>query len=449
MKSEFSYDIFDRQLDALLSMGCIVVDTWDDCDTLEMLLNIKSLCLKASRLCLMADEDWNRQQNGFYFSRIADNKKMLKALEILVTAKAMPLISNVLNEVRVNRTIKTRVWAEQNTDPLAMLPKLSEFIVDDEVNEAEWDELMTKVAELSVFIRPSVPQLADAEINPVLCIILLLEFFSNLCYLCYHFRRTTALCQKEVPEEESGIYMQRLIHYYSNSEEGKNELKRFKAALLFDNDNMLSISLLEEQRKALRKEVPEVFQLCFMENHGDLAAIGREFNSISCGIDERLTFIAVLAKWQMLTMDIENIKHPERIEPEIENGVFCTMLHDSHIDMKELREKIASMVQHVSKKNHWFCVWSVLKYRNLLCTDNFKAFATQMMLPDWFGNMPEHLHFSTDTLSEYSGYFTENLFTCWNNDDYEIYKKRYGKNKWGKSLCSNFKNLCERMNAEF
>lgn len=102
MKSEFSYDIFDRQLDALLSMGCIVVDTWDDCDTLEMLLNIKSLCLKASRLCLMADEDWNRQQNGFYFSRIADNKKMLKALEILVTAKAMPLISNVLNEVRVN-----------------------------------------------------------------------------------------------------------------------------------------------------------------------------------------------------------------------------------------------------------------------------------------------------------------------------------------------------------
>lgn len=109
---------------------------------------------------------------------------------------------------------------------------------------------------------------------------------------------------------------------------------------------------------------------------------------------------------------------------------------------------IASMVQHVSKKNHWFCVWCVLKYRNLLCTDSFKAFATQMMLPEWFGSMPENLHFTTDNLSEYSGYFTENLFTCWNNEDYEIYKKRYNKNKWGKNLCRTFKNLCERMNAE-
>lgn len=308
---------------------------------------------------------------------------------------------------------------------------------------------MSKIEEMSLFLKQYLPQPEYPEANPLLCVLMLFEYFTHLCYLLYHFQRATALCQKDVPEEESGIYLQRYIHYYNNSEEGQNELKRYKTALLFDNNNMLSIPLLEAERRALRKEVPEVFQLCFMENYNDIDAMGREFNRISCGIEERVAFIEILAKWQMLTMGIENMKHPERIEPEIENKVFCTMLHERHINMKDLRRKIESMVQHVKKKNHWFCVWSVLKYRNLLCTENFKAFATQMMHPDWFGNLPEHLHFSTDTLSEYSGYFTENLFTCWNNDGYEIYKKRYNKNKWGKSLCSNFKNLCERMNAEF
>lgn len=106
-------------------------------------------------------------------------------------------------------------------------------------------------------------------------------------------------------------------------------------------------------------------------------------------------------------------------------------------------------MSHVKRKNHWFCVWSVLRFRNLLATEKFEAFAQQMMRPEWFGNEPGVARFSGDTLSEYSGYFTDCLYTRWNEKDYRLYLATHQKHKWSDSLCERFTRLCLEMDEAF
>ena len=72
-----------------------------------------------------------------------------------------------------------------------------------------------------------------------------------------------------------------------------------------------------------------------------------------------------------------------------------------------------------------------------------------MMNSDWFGNDKQVPHFTADTLNEYSGYFTDNLFTLWQENSYEQYLKLHAKKKWGASLWEKFRRTCERMDEEF
>ncbi len=53
---EFSYEVFDRQLDNFCRMLSILVDAWEDYSPQELTFDIRSLCTKATRLCYMADE---------------------------------------------------------------------------------------------------------------------------------------------------------------------------------------------------------------------------------------------------------------------------------------------------------------------------------------------------------------------------------------------------------
>ena len=130
--------------------------------------------------------------------------------------------------------------------------------------------------------------------------------------------------------------------------------------------------------------------------------------------------------------------------PELYNNVFNTMLHERRISMVELRDKIGRMLTFVDKKNKWVCVWCVLNFHNMLKNKSLAAFANQMMHEDWFGGS-SYEHFSADTLTEYSGYFTDTLFTFWNEDDY-LRKK---KGRWSDSLCMKFKDVCRKMDEAF
>ena len=47
---EFSYEVFDRQLDNFCRMLSILVDAWEDYSPQELTFDIRSLCTKATRL---------------------------------------------------------------------------------------------------------------------------------------------------------------------------------------------------------------------------------------------------------------------------------------------------------------------------------------------------------------------------------------------------------------
>lgn len=86
----------------------------------------------------------------------------------------------------------------------------------------------------------------------------------------------------------------------------------------------------------------------------------------------------------MATLGTE-LEHPQEIAPSLYNEVFVQNINSRPVSMEELKKIIAKMVRLVSRKNQWFCVWSVLRHHNLLANYSHEAFARQMMSDDWFG----------------------------------------------------------------
>jgi hypothetical protein len=119
------------------------------------------------------------------------------------------------------------------------------------------------------------------------------------------------------------------------------------------------------------------------------------------------------------------------------------------VDFQNLRSTIKRMMKYIDKKNHWFCLYSVLKFRNLIKDTTATHFVEQMQHPDWFPDLPEHLHFNGETLSEYNGYLNDTRFPAWNGDNFESYRTRYRKKKWSPELWKKFKRRCEMMDAVF
>lgn len=71
---EFSYEVFDRQLDNFCRMLSILVDAWEDYSPQELTFDIRSLCTKATRLCYMAEKDMVLQHNDIAKQRKEQSK---------------------------------------------------------------------------------------------------------------------------------------------------------------------------------------------------------------------------------------------------------------------------------------------------------------------------------------------------------------------------------------
>lgn len=157
----------------------------------------------------------------------------------------------------------------------------------------------------------------------------------------------------------------------------------------------------------------------------------------------------MLVKWQRLEEEMHLLEHPESATPELHNEVFPLVLSGRRVDLADLRQRISRMQSLVRQKNHWFCVWSVLRYEGYLKDSSYGAFTRQMMHSDWFGKTRGVLPFTADTLNEYSGYFSDRVFTQWNESDYRLYREKYNKTKWGDTLCDRFTRLCYEMQVRF
>ena len=75
-----------------------------------------------------------------------------------------------------------------------------------------------------------------------------------------------------------------------------------------------------------------------------------------------------------------------------------------------------------------------------------KAFADQMMHPDWFGKEKVPT-FKGENISDYSDYLGQTDFTLWNLKSFQDYRALHNKpeKKWSDTLFKTFHHLCYEM----
>ena len=56
-EAKFTYESFDRQVLNLEAMARTVINGWEDYSSMEMNLDLRSLRIKAAKVCFLADED--------------------------------------------------------------------------------------------------------------------------------------------------------------------------------------------------------------------------------------------------------------------------------------------------------------------------------------------------------------------------------------------------------
>ena len=98
--TEFNYEAFDRQMEALLQMSMVLIRGWDDYAAQELTFDIRSLCVKGSRLCSLADQDLALQQADLTHARRQANQYFYVQLNELVTKQLSPLMTRVVDDIR-------------------------------------------------------------------------------------------------------------------------------------------------------------------------------------------------------------------------------------------------------------------------------------------------------------------------------------------------------------
>lgn len=438
METQFNYEIFDRQAENLIELASLMIEGWDDHSSMEMNLELKLLNSKASRLCVMADTDRVMQTDNPVQERSEANLYLYELYNTFANEILGPFTFRIVNDIREGKGMKGKPNIGTAYNVYEVLPEIESQIGC----EKHFDEFADTMKKL----QKSSKSIVFPGINDAGRLIMFFELYAKICYMLLHFQTMNKLTNTEISPDEMGRLLIGFIQQYSESDEGHKELDRYLTSLKFDNSGIIDEYILKNARIELRKEVPPCLQLCFMQHIDDIDELGRNLLEVEDkSPDDVRCLIGVIAKWQMLTEELEKILHPFEYSQKLRNEVFHERLHSNPVDLVKLKEKIRRMLPFVTKKNHWFCVWSVLKYHNLIKDTNMEAFARQMQSADWFGNEEGLITFKGENLTEYNGYFTETNFKSWNNTTYNIYRQAYNKKKWGETMCENFIRVCNKM----
>lgn len=445
---KIDYETFDSQIVVLCNMVEAFAVGWSEYSATELSMDIKSMCMKASRLCFLADLDTTAQQQDITLERREMNVIHRNNLNHTLFNIFTPLICHIVEDMHDGGSLDGVKQPRFEGHFAEMLPHLGPLLADSD-SSSHFDELTKTVESIQNEITKLQKTSSHGE-KPVMRLWHLCELYAYLCYLYYHFDHLVKGDKDELPLDELKRLFVVAIHNYADSDEGKTALDTFRTRLIFKNNGApLSKEILQEAGKALVNELPESVQLPYMNHRNDLNAMVEEMVRLKPSASDILALATVVAKWQMLSIMIYELDNPKRVS-NIENTIFRTELHGKPINMNNLRERIGRMAQLVERKNHWFCLWCVLKHHNLLADLHFEAFATQMMHPAWFGT--SHLpSFKGDNLTDYRDYFSNTDYTLWNFDDFHHYRTLHSKStkKWSDSLFNTFHHLCYEMDEEF
>ncbi|MGM9733883.1 MAG: hypothetical protein ACI3YT_07185, partial [Prevotella sp.] len=440
----FNYEMFDRQMNTFLTMWRVMIDGWDDYGPQELTFDILSLSAKASRLCLMADEDMARQLRDLKNSRKVSNIKYAAILAKMMNEDIVPMMKKAIETVRSTHRLESHRWPVMSAGMTKLLPMF------DNVNEDKpmFSEISVAVAQVEELLKRNITPTKFAGMVPEEKMWNLMQVFVKTSYLLFHFQRLEDHCGIHLTDEEAGRILEATLQRYADSPEGNEELNTYFATLKYDNDcTELSIDQLREARRQLRNNVPKPLRLIFLNHCNNLNTMAQEL--IARGdTDSEEDFNALISaetKWQIIEQTIYSIEHPETIVTPIQNAVFRKALNGRPIDMLRLKECIRKMAQNITRKNHWFALWCVLRHHNLIADESLEHFAQQMMSHEWFGDVPADKRITGDTLREYVGYFTLIDYAAWDHTAYLQYRSNYHKTKWGDKLCNTMLRKCIEM----
>ena len=444
----FSYEVFDRQLHNFYLMLNVLMEGWDDYSPQELTFDIRSLCTKANRLCHMAGQDLVMQHSDIAQQRKEANEEHCSKLDILVGSHLTPLMARIVKESRAGHYIEGNRTKWAPIEMTELFPLLNEYLEDDDLTDGKILDVKD-IEDIEKLISKNLKPTKIAGVKPVERLWNLFQLYSMACYLWLHFRRVSHFTTLAKSEEQMARLMEMSVQQYQL--ENPAEIERYFATLLYINNvERLSEAELLDARKELIKEVPKNLQLAFARYVGDIRKLGAQLIHIDFTADEMKQLLSATVKWHLIEQELYTLHHPERIKPSLGNQVFFDVINGTPIDMEQLRDKMQKMVNMVTRKNHWFCVWCVLKHHNLLRdTQNFEAFAQQMMSPKWFGDIDERYAFSGDTLREYRRYFSYIDYEEWDNDEFLAQRAAFKMKKWSPNLCQQFTNLCDKMEAVF
>ena len=485
----FSYEVFDRQLSNFLQMSEVLVDGWEDYDSQEMSCDIKSLYIKASRLCYMADQDLALQHADVTQERREKNEQFHNQMEELMSGKLVPFVQQVVCKTKDGKMLEghelpmfpsqlsgifPRIFdlLKMQGMGLERLLELQEIIVKAEtmvgnenpfllaqlfgISGISYEEMYSGDAlkiESSVSTdgndsSESTEEMASPhEIEMLLRLWDFLRFLTMTSYLLLHFRRVCHVTSKPLETDTIIRLIESKVQKYMSEGEGKRQLDLYQARLQYENDGKpLDIEQWLKARRNLKAQVSSKFELAFLYYGDDINKAGEELAKLTFTAEELDALIDTLAKYQLITRRIHEIIYPEEQTHTWPNEAFNLVVNGRNVDMLELKKSIGKMAKLVEKKNQWFCVWSVLKHLNLIREECvFATFAHQMMSKEWFGDSSDIVSFTADNLSDYSHYFNEFDYTDWDEELFLEKKDLYGMTKWSPKLCQNFSQLCEKM----
>ena len=442
----FSYEVFDRQLQNFCMMTEVMINGWNDYSTREMVFDINSLYIKASRLCYMADQDLALQHADVTQQRKKENQYFHNLMEELVIRKLSQFVFLVINEFKEGKQLEGHDSPMFTSEISIIFPRLFDLFAMEGMSPEKMQELNQLIQCVETFLSSEVQLTQYPEVEFGEKLWNFLRLYAMSCYLLLHFRRVCHVTSKPLASDVVSRLTEMNVQKYMSEAESKHQIDLYLARLQYENDGKpLDEAQWLKARRELKSLVPEKLELAFLSYADNAGKVGAEIANIDFTPEEFMMLIDALAKYQVITHKLFELNHPEEQEHTLPNEAFNLVVKGRAVDLQELKKSIVKMAALVKRKNQWFCVWSVLKHLNLIREDcGFATFAHQMMSDKWLGKSG-YVEFSADNLSDYSRYFNEYDFTEWDEEMFLEKKQLYGMTKWSPKLCQNFSSLCRKM----
>ena len=348
----FSYEVFDRQLQNFCMMTEVMINGWNDYSTQEMIFDINSLYIKASRLCYMADQDLALQHADVTQQRKKENQYFHNLMEELVIRKLSQFVFLVINEFKEGKQLEGHDSPMFTSEISIIFPRLFDLFAMEGMSPEKMQELNQLIQCVETFLSSEVQLTQYPEVEFGEKLWNFLRLYAMSCYLLLHFRRVCHVTSKPLASDVVSRLTEMNVQKYMSEAESKHQIDLYLARLQYENDGKpLDEAQWLKARRELKALVPEKLELAFLSYADNAGKVGAEIANIDFTPEEFMMLIDALAKYQVITHKLFELNHPEEQEHTLPNEAFNLVVKGRAVDLQELKKSIAKMAALVQRKN--------------------------------------------------------------------------------------------------